>query len=217
MSSATPTAQPRVAPFEIHSVHFDFLGGQAIRLRDHTTDSVLGLTPEWDASGRNELVAYVRGANPHLLAVFQATPAANGLYAIGAEGTHSDLAEQQVNLVFDAVTGFFQPVSFSFADPLPNVIGRHQIAFDWYVLDPADPSQRRPAGNTAHVVCTTWRAMVPNSAQRLLPWAYARLVEWTSQWAAGCDDEKAICDAIINNLASSASGTGCLSAGSARC
>ena len=217
MSSAIPAAQRRVAPFEIHSLHFDFPGGQAIRLRDHTTDSDIGLTPEWDARGRNELVAYVRGATPHLRAVFQATPAANGSYAIGAEGTHSDLAEQQVNLIFDAVTGFSQPVSFSFVDPLPNVIGRHQIAFDWYVLDPADPSQRRPAGNTAHVLCTTWRAMVPNPAQRLLPWAYARLVEWTSQWTAGCDDEKAICDAIINNLASSGLRYGVSGAGSARC
>ncbi len=45
--------------------------------------------------------------------------------------------------------------------------------------------------------------MVSNPAQRLLPWAYAVLVKWTCQWAAGCDDEKAICDAIIQNLASS--------------
>src|SRR5260370_40544028 len=104
MSSATPVAQTRVAPFEIHSVHFDFPGGQAIRLRDHTTDSVLGLTPEWQAGGRNELVAYVRGTSPQLRAVFQGTPAANGSYTIGAEGTHSDLVEQQVNLAFDAAT-----------------------------------------------------------------------------------------------------------------
>jgi hypothetical protein len=203
MSSATPAAQPSVAPFEIHFVHFDFLGGQAIPLRNHVTDIPLGLTPEWDSNGRNELVAYVRGATPQVQAVFQGTPAADGSYIVGAEGTHSNLAEVQVDLKFDAGTGLSQPVSFSFTDQLPNVIGRHQIAFDWYVLDSADPSQRSPAGNTAHIVCTTWRAMVPNPDQRLWPWAYARLVEWTSQWAAGCDNEKAISDAIINNLASS--------------
>ncbi len=203
MSSETSASQPRVALLGIHSVHFDFPGGQAIRLRDHTIDSVLGLTPEWEAGGRSELVAYVRGTSPQLRAVFRGTPAANGSYTIGAQGTHSDLAEQQVDLVFDAGTGLSQPVMFAFADPLPDVIGRHQMAFEWYALDHADPSQRRPASNTSHVVCTTWRTMVPNPAQRLLPWAYARLVEWTSEWAVGCDDEKAICDAIINNLASS--------------
>ncbi len=200
MSSATPAPQLRVAPFEIHSVHFDFPGGQAIRLRDHTTDSVLGLTPEWAADARNELVAYVRGTSPQLQAVFQGTPAANGSYSMGAEGTHSDLAEQQVNLIFDVATGLSQPVTFSVGDPLPNVIGRHRMAFDWYTLDPVAP-ERLHVGNTAHVVCTTWRAMVPIPAQGLSPWAYARLVEWTSEWAAGCDDEKEICDAIINNLA----------------
>lgn len=54
------------APFQVHSVHFDFPGGQAIRLRNHATDLVLGLTPEWDTSGRNELAAYVRGTNETL-------------------------------------------------------------------------------------------------------------------------------------------------------
>ena len=96
-----------------------------------------------------------------------------------------------MNLVFDAVTGFFQPVSFSFADPLPNVIGRHQIAFDWSVLDPADPSQRP---RRQHRPCRLhhMEGDGTNSAQRLLPWASARLVEWTSKWAAGCDGEKAM-------------------------
>jgi len=191
------------APFQVHSVHFDFPGGQAIRLRNHATDLVLGLTPEWDTSGRNELAAYARGTSPQLRVIFHGTPAANGSYTVGAEGTHSDLTEQQVDLVFDVATGLSQPVSLAFADPLPDVIGRHQMTFEWYALDQADPSQHRPAGNTTHAICTTWRAMIPNPAQRLPSWTYARLVEWTSQWAAGCNNEKAICDAIINNLASS--------------
>src|SRR5947207_1341653 len=119
MSSETPAPQPRVAPFGIHSLHFDFSGGQAIRLRDHTTDSDLGLTPEWGVGGRNELIAYVRGTIPRVRAVFQGTPAANGSYTIGAEGTHSDLTEQQVSLVFDVATSLSQPVTFSLGDPLP--------------------------------------------------------------------------------------------------
>jgi hypothetical protein len=202
MSSDT-AGQSHVAPFQVQSAHFDFPGGQAIRLRDHSTDSVLGLTPEWEVGRRNELVAYVRGTSPNVRAIFHSALAAAGSYTIGAEGTHSDLVEQQVDLVFDATTGLSQPVTLSFADPVPDVIGRHQMAFDWYAVDPADATQYRSAGSTSHVVCTTWKAMIPNAAQKLLSWTYAKLVEWTSQWAAGCNDEKAICDAIIGNLASS--------------
>ena len=47
MSSPTPTALPPVAPFEVYSVHFDFPGGQAIKLRDPVTDLIIGTTPEF--------------------------------------------------------------------------------------------------------------------------------------------------------------------------
>jgi len=176
MSSPMPTGQPHVAPFQIHSVHFDFPGSQAISLRDHNTDSVIGTTPEWDAGGRNELAAYVRGASPSLRAVFRGTPAADGSYTIGAGGTHSDLAEQRVELAFDPTSGLCPPVDFAFSHPLPNVIGRHQLALEWYALDADDPTQRLVAGSTSHVVCTTWRAMVPNVAQSLMPWTYASVL-----------------------------------------
>lgn len=45
--------------------------------------------------------------------------------------------------------------------------------------------------------------MSQNSEQDLGDWVYAALMEWTCQWAAWCDDEKAICDAIIQNIGSS--------------
>ena len=70
MSSENPTAVPPIAPFEVHSVHFDFPGGQAIKLRDPVTDRFIGATPEWEAGGRNELVAYVQSTRPEMLVVF---------------------------------------------------------------------------------------------------------------------------------------------------
>jgi len=44
--------------------------------------------------------------------------------------------------------------------------------------------------------------MVPNPPQGLDRWAYQPLMEWTCQWAAGQDDEKDICDAILRSLSS---------------
>ncbi len=43
--NATPSAALPVAPFDVYSVHFDFPGGQAIRLRDPVTDLFVGGAP----------------------------------------------------------------------------------------------------------------------------------------------------------------------------
>jgi len=45
--------------------------------------------------------------------------------------------------------------------------------------------------------------MTQNGGQGLEDWVYSPLVRWTSLWAAGAGDERAICDAIIRNVASS--------------
>jgi hypothetical protein len=43
----------------------------------------------------------------------------------------------------------------------------------------------------------------PAGESGLPNWVYLPLMEWTCQWAAGQNDEKAICDAIIANVGSS--------------
>src|SRR5215472_13898738 len=68
---AEATATRLRPPFEVHSVHFDFPGGQAIPLVDPVINQpnpnqpvTIGATPEWVVNGRNELAAYVRGTRP---------------------------------------------------------------------------------------------------------------------------------------------------------
>ena len=112
MSSPTPTAVAPVAPFEVYSVHFNFLGGRAIKLRDPTTNLIIGMAPEWVVGGRNELAAYVRATRPEMRVVFRGTPAADGTYMVGADGTPFQVQEQQVTLAFDAGTGLSNALIF---------------------------------------------------------------------------------------------------------
>jgi hypothetical protein len=192
------------APCEVHSVHFAFAGGPAITLRNPVNGVDLGAVPEWVADpARDEMVAYVRGARPELRVIFKGLPDANGTYVVGARGGLCQVAEGQVALAFDPASGLSEPVSVNLASPLPDQIGLHQARFEWYVRKPENRDNRLAAGVTTHQIATTWRAMVPNPSQRLGGWAYAPLVKWTSQWAQGLDDEKAICDAIITNLPTS--------------
>jgi hypothetical protein len=88
---STPSSSGPVvsAPFAVSSVHFDFLGGQAIGLVDPATPQTglnpglhvtLAATPEWVTGGRSELAAYLRKTRPHLRVVFLVPPGASGTY-----------------------------------------------------------------------------------------------------------------------------------------
>jgi hypothetical protein len=190
------------APLEVYSVHFAFPGGQAIKLRDHVTDHLVGTSPEWVVASRNELVAYVRGTRPEMQVVFHGTPAANGRYRMGANGPLFQVEERDVTLVFDLASGFSTPETFRANGNLPDQIGLHTTTLDWYIRDQPTLSQCLLAGTSTHRIATTWRAFVPAPAPEasLTDWVYSRLMEWTCQWAAGQNDEKAICDAIIANV-----------------
>lgn len=205
MSSPTPTAVHSVAPFEIHSVHFDFPGGQAIKLKDPVTDLIIGRIPEWVAGGRNELAAYVRGTRPEMRVRFHGTPAENGTYTVGADGTPFQVQEQQVALAFAPGTGLSNSVIFRASADLPNQIGVHQAKLDWYIRVQPPPAHHLPLGTSTHCLATNWRALdTPPAGEDGLPnWVYRPLMEWTCQWAAGQNDEKAICDAIIANIGAS--------------
>ncbi len=198
-------AVPQVAAFEVYSVHFDFPGGQAIKLRDPDTDLIIGRIPEWVAGGRNELAAYVRATRPEMQVVFRGTSAADGTYTVGADGAPFQVQERQVALAFDAVMGLSNPVIFRASVDLPDQIGVHSAKLDWYVRVQPAPAHCPPVGTSTHRLATNWRVLAtPPTGEAGLPkWVYRPLMEWTCQWAAGQNDEKAICDAIIANVSAS--------------
>jgi hypothetical protein len=203
MSTPAWTGAPGHAPFEVHSVHFDFPGGEAIKLRDPVSDQFVGANPEWVAAPpRSEPAAYVRDTRASLRVVFRGHPATNGTYSVGAGGAPVQIDERWVDLIFDPATGRSNPVVLPTRNRLPNHIGVHTARLDWHVRRPAD-SGRCLLGTTTHRIWTTWRAMQPCPNERLHDWVYKPLMGWTCEWAAGQDDEKDICDAIIRNLPAS--------------
>ncbi len=204
-SGLSRVANPPPAPFEVHSVHFNYPGGQAVKLRDPANDQVVGATPEWVRGSRNAIAAYVRATRPQLRVVFQGTTAANGNYVVGATGTLFQLEERTVSLVFDVVTGLSNPEDFHADVDLPGQIGIHDGVLDWYIRGTPAPANRQAAGTSTHRIATSWRSLAtaPATEMALADWVYYPLMEWTCQWAVGLNDEKAICDAIIANLAGS--------------
>src|SRR5579864_883774 len=205
MSSPASTVPPPVAPFSVYSVHFDFPGGQAIKLRDPATNQFIGTTPEWVASVRNEMAAYVRATRPEMRVIFRGTPAVNGTYTVGADGMPIQVDERRVTLAFDPGSGLSAPEVFRANGNLPDQIGLHPTTLHWYVREMPAPAHCPPAGTSTHLIATSWRALAtaPAPEAGLSNWVYRPLMEWTCRWAAGQNDEKAICDAIIASVASS--------------
>lgn len=197
------SAVPVAAPFGLYNIHFDFLGGQAIELRDPETNLRIGATPEWDAAGRNEVAAYLKATRPNLRVIFKGTPDANGTYTVGADGVPIQVEERQVDLAFDPMTGRSAPQVFRAHVPLPDLIGLHPTKLDWYIRTAPSPSVCPAVGTSTHRICTSWKAMEEDDGQDLETWVYEPIMRWTCEWAAGCDDEKAICDGIIRNVKSS--------------
>ena len=67
------------------------------------------------------------------------------------------------------------------------------------------PAHCPSAGTSVHRLATSWRspATAPPGETALPNWVYWPLMEWTCEWAAGQNDDKAICDAIIRNVGAS--------------
>jgi hypothetical protein len=202
MSPLTAAVNPPSAPFAVYSIHFAFLGSQAIEMLDHRTNLPIGATPEWEIGKRNELAAYVRRTRPDLRVVFKGTPAANGNYTVGADGTPLQVAEKVISLAFDPSTGLSNPEVFTARNDLPDVIGVHDAQLHWYLRERPAPASCPAAGISMHRIATSWRpvASSPVGENPLPRQVFKPLIEWTCHWAAGLGDEKAICDAIIKNL-----------------
>ena len=100
-------------------------------------------------------------------------------------------------------SGLTSPIDFELLWPLPRTIGKHSIPFEWYARKTATAAIPIPIGNTRHTICTTWKKIVPDITKGLNEWVYKKPMLWTSEWAAGKDNEKDICDAITQNLSKS--------------
>ncbi len=188
-------------PFAVHSVHFCFLGSPAILLKDPATDEILGDAPEWCAEPtRNEPAAYVRATLAPLRVVFRGDPECDGVYNVGAGGSPVQVEERRLALAFDPATGLSPPVDLVMRNRLPDRVGVHSVTLEWFGRSPADSPLSILLAPTVHRICTTWRPLQARRADRLDNWVYKQLAEWTCEWAAGVDNEKAICDAIITNL-----------------
>jgi DNA-binding beta-propeller fold protein YncE len=195
-----PTITPDSPPFEVYSIRFNYDESEAISLKDHVTDDYIHNDPEWIKGTRNEPAAYVRGTLPHIKVVFRKLPGfVSGSHAIGAIGNLGGVCRKDVTPTFHP-SGLTDPIDFKLMWPLPRAIGKHSVSLEWYARSTAGPAVPIPIGSTNHTICTTWKKMLPKSAEGLHNWVYKQPMLWTSEWAAGKNNEKEICDAIIQKL-----------------
>src|SRR5690606_5750444 len=104
---------------------------------------------------------------------------------------------------------------FELSAPLPDRVGSVRLAWAWMLRGPWGEA---PLGTTGHLVHLTWRTPLPaapwaepvyGSYPAPSPevavdnWTYAKLVEWTCEWAAGAGSELEICEAIARNVSRS--------------
>lgn len=199
--NGVPTIQPDPAPFEVYSILFNYDGSNAISLKDHVTDQDIHSSPEWIKASRNEPAAYVRHTLPHIRVVFKKIASSvSGAYSVGAIGNLGGIRRKDITPTFNA-SGYTNPIDFELMWPLPDFIGKHNVTIEWYARKNAGPDIPVRIGSAAHTICTTWQIMDPaRDTVTLNDWVYKSPMLWTSEWAAGKNNEKAICDAIMQNL-----------------
>ncbi|MEP6573239.1 MAG: hypothetical protein ABJD11_11115 [Gemmatimonadota bacterium] len=202
--SATPAAAPSAV--SLASVAFAYAGNHdAIRLRDPATDQLIA-TPEWVAKGASNPAAYVRGTRPSVQATFSGKPGSTIHLTVGARSKPGPgLTLTDATLTFDA-TGHSGPVNLQMETALPGAISSLQLHWDWYSIV---GGQETSLGSSAHEILVTlapltdpveWAAHpapVDPPDQAGMRWTYLPLIRWTTKWATGLQDSKAICDAII--------------------
>ena len=214
--------QGRTAPVSLYSIAFAFDGaGDAILLRDERDDLLVGGTPEWTAAaGSRALAAYARGAKPaiHVVLARPRNSASPGdreadaleggctVWATGAGGP--GIEPLTIPLQADA-EGFTPPLAFRL-ERLPDASGVLDVSWSWRARV---GSEEFAIGTSKHKICLTagrprdpaaWLGLRHPERVGLdakgLPWTYSRIVEWTCEWAAGLEDDKAIVDAILWHL-----------------
>jgi len=168
----------------------------AVQMIDHVTDEVLP-APEWDYSAEiNEPACYVRGTRIVIQAKFRLLGYYNVIKGarILASGSLGGLGEKPVTFS----NGWSSYVSFTTAEPLPDVVSVNNITWDWWYRDIngwGTPPVKMDVSST-HEVFAVWK-------NPLDPPIYESVAKWTTQWAAGAGETnttKDIADAIISKV-----------------
>ena len=213
-------AKPHAPPFLVHSIGFAHATSpHAIPLRRPETNGFI-TAPEWVAGTPSEPVAYVRGAKPTIHVVFRRRGKSTGRKAremktvlVGAKGHHGPgVTPRKVRLRFNA-KGLSGSYRFTLDARLPSEIGQLHLRWEWHT---ENENGIRFLGQTEHEVLLAWKRPVEavhwhSHAERAAArpgllagrWMYVPLIQWACTWAAGKNDEKSICDAIIGNVSRS--------------
>jgi hypothetical protein len=187
-------------PIRVYSVNFAYPGSPtAILMKDPQSDQFLTKNqPEWVTGDPPVPAAYVQGTQPTIQVVFtQNEGGSGGSLTIGARAVKGEIGitEQTVDITFNQ-TALTNPFEFKFEAALPKEIGKHEISWEWYIVD---GSEKVPITTTDHIIYTTYRPIIAVDSAQQDNWAYLPIVEWTSEWVTGSLHDKDVCDAIIKN------------------
>jgi hypothetical protein len=163
-------------------------GSSAIGLKTRAEEKDVTLSsPEYVNDAKNEPAAYVRNSAMTVQAKFEAVNPVNEVI-VWAEGSLGGLSKRIVD--FGGTTSS-PTVSFTALKNLPDKIGVNRIRWRWKYK--TSTGVTKDMGETSHVIYTTLKE--PLSVP-----VYKELIAWTSDWAAGKDNEKQIADAMIRKL-----------------
>ncbi len=202
----------------VHSIGFAHAAStHAIPLR-LPTDNAFITAPEWVAGSAPTAVAYVCGSRPTIQVVFRRGGRAKlrpmkGTVTIGAKGHHGPgVSPRRVRLRFNA-QGISGSYKFTLDAPLPNKAGHLRLRWEWHV---EDSSRKIFIDQTVHDILLAWKRPIEavhwhshaeqaaaRPGEMAKRWMYLPLMQWACTWAAGKNDAKAICDAIIGNVSRS--------------
>lgn len=179
--NGVPTIQPPPPPFEVYSVQFTYDGSQALRLKDHLSNSLIAL-PEYVNGVRNGPTAYLAGTWPHIKVVLRKLPAFTaGTYAIGAVGSYGGIRRKNVTPTFNS-SGLSSAIDFELMWPLPGTVEKADVSFDWFARKISGPAIPTLVGSEIHRIFTLiGKPTAPWIAEP--PWVGA--LEIACGWAAG--------------------------------
>ncbi len=179
-----PHFEPVAEPFTVYSVEFSFDKSSAIRLKNHTSGTLVP-HPEWVKGIRNEPAAYTKGTLPTIRVVFKKSAAyVAGAYAVGATGNLGGVRRKTVTPAFQA-SGLSAPLEFELMWPLPGAVGKPNVTLKWFARRAPGPAFTAAVGSSNHnIFLLAGKPAGPWQAET--PWVAA--LDLACAWAAGATD-----------------------------